>query len=131
MSFPIYEMSSQYYDDDGCFIRRVRRTPHLSIDQLYLFFQKLEIVAEVGLGLDGSATAQGADPQIMVRWSDDGGKKWSNEAWLSMGRIGEFRRRIRLWRMGRSLDRVFEVVITEPTPIRLIDGLVTYSVGKP
>lgn len=128
MSFPVYEMSTKYYDDDGCSIRRVRRSPHLSADQLYLFFQKLEIVAEVGLGVDGNGT--GSDPMIMVRWSDDGGHTWKNEDWRPMGKIGKFRTRIRLWRLGRSLDRVFEVIYTDAAPIRLIDGLVKYTVGK-
>jgi hypothetical protein len=129
MSFSIYEMSSAYNTDDSNQIRRVRRSPHLSSGQLYLFFQKLEIVAEVGLGADGAGPL-GVDPQIMVRWSDDGGKTWKNETWLSLGKIGKYRTRIRRWRLGRSIDRVFEVVITEPIPIRLIDAYVKYTVGK-
>jgi len=31
----------------------------------------------------------GADPQVMLRWSDDGGHTWSNEHWRSMGQIGQ------------------------------------------
>lgn len=126
-TWSVFEMSTKYFNDDGFSTRRLRRTPHLTAGQLYLFFQKLEIVAEAGLGLN---TGQGSDPQIMIRWSDNGGKTWKSERWRSLGKIGKFRKRIRLWKLGRSLDRVFEVVFSDPVPIRLIDGLVTYAVGK-
>ena len=33
------------------------------------------------------ATTQGANPEVMLRWSDDGGHTWSNEHWASMGAL--------------------------------------------
>ena len=95
-----------------------------------LFFSRLEVIIEAGKGLDGASTVQGSDPLMMVRWSDDGGKTWSNEAFMLMGKIGEWRWRVRLTRLGKSRDRVFELVITDPIPVRIIDGLVNYTVGK-
>lgn len=127
----IYEVSSSYYDDNGIPTRRVRRTPHISVENLMLFFEKLEIVAEVGLGLDGETTATGAEPQLMVRWSDDGGKSWENEEWVSLGAVGKYRWRVILRRLGKSRDRVFELIFTDPVPLRIIDGFVNFTVGKP
>jgi len=68
------------------------------------------------------ATA-GYDPQVMLRWSDDGGHTWSNEHWVSMGKIGEHGRRAYWRRLGMTTklrDRVYEVSGTDPVKIAII-----------
>jgi hypothetical protein len=74
------------------------------------------------LGADTIST-QGADPQVMLRWSDDGGHTWSNEHWKSMGRIGETGARVIWRRLGMTLklrDRVYEVSGTDPVKIAIM-----------
>jgi hypothetical protein len=65
----------------------------------------------------------GYTPQVMLRWSDDGGHTWSNEHWTSMGRIGEYGTRA-IWRrlgMTQKLrDRVYEVSGTDPVKIDIV-----------
>jgi hypothetical protein len=66
---------------------------------------------------------QGSDPQVMLRWSDDGGHTWSNEHWRSMGKIGETGRRVLWRRLGMTLklrDRVYEVSGTDPVKIAIM-----------
>jgi hypothetical protein len=66
---------------------------------------------------------QGADPQVMLRWSDDGGHTWSNEHWKSMGRIGETGARVIWRRLGMTLklrDRVYEISGTDPVKIAIM-----------
>jgi hypothetical protein len=80
----------------------------------------LQLDCETGVGLDG--TGQGVDPQVMLRWSDDGGHTWSNEHWKSMGRIGETGTRVFWRRLGMTLklrDRVYEVSGTDPVSITI------------
>ncbi len=66
---------------------------------------------------------QGANPQVMLRWSDDGGHTWSNEHWASIGKIGQFGFRA-IWRrlgMTQKLrDRVYEVSGTDPVKIDIV-----------
>jgi hypothetical protein len=62
------------------------------------------------------------DPQIMLRFSDDGGKTWSNERWISAGQQGTYKTRCRFRRLGRSRDRVYEVVVSDPIPWRIVDA---------
>ena len=65
----------------------------------------------------------GINPQVMLRWSDDGGHTWSNEHWKSMGRIGAFGYRTIWRRLGMTLkirDRVYEVSGTEPVKIAIM-----------
>ena len=66
---------------------------------------------------------QGSDPQVMLRWSDDGGHTWSNEHWVSIGKIGEYYRRAIWRRLGMTLklrDRVYEVSGTDPVKIAIM-----------
>ena len=74
----------------------------------------LQLDLETGTGLN---LGQGDDPQVMLRWSDDGGHTWSNEHWISIGKIGQFYRRAIWRRLGMTLklrDRVYEVSMTDP-----------------
>jgi hypothetical protein len=62
-------------------------------------------------------------PQVMLRWSDDGGHTWSSEHWTSMGRIGEYGHRTIWRRLGMTLklrDRVYEVSGTDPVKIAIV-----------
>ena len=66
---------------------------------------------------------RGSDPQVMLRWSDDGGHTWSNEHWVSIGKIGEFYRRAIWRRLGMTMkirDRVYEVSGTDPVKIAIV-----------
>jgi hypothetical protein len=74
----------------------------------------LQIDMESGTGLN---LGQGSDPQVMLRWSDDGGHTWSNEHWAATGKIGEYYRRVFFRRLGMTLkirDRVYELSGTDP-----------------
>ena len=66
---------------------------------------------------------QGSDPQVMLRWSDDGGHTWSSEHWRSMGKLGETGRRVLWRRLGMTVklrDRVYEVSGTDPVKIAIM-----------
>ncbi len=66
------------------------------------------------------ATVQGANPEAMLRWSDDGGHTWSNEHWTTMGRIGQYGYRAFWRRLGMTVklrDRVYELSGTDPVKI--------------
>jgi hypothetical protein len=66
---------------------------------------------------------QGTDPQIMLRWSDDGGHTWSNEHWRPMGMIGEYGKRVLWRRLGMTQkirDRVYEISGTDPVPVYIM-----------
>jgi hypothetical protein len=69
------------------------------------------------------ASTQGVDPEVMLRWSDDGGHTWSNEHWSKLGKIGEYYRRVFWRRLGMTLklrDRVYELSGTDPVKIAIM-----------
>lgn len=87
----------------------------------------LQLDLETGVGLN---LGQGSDPQVVLRWSDDGGHTWSNEHWISIGKIGEFYRRAIWRRLGMTMkirDRVYEVSGTDPVKIAIIGAELTVS----
>ena len=63
-------------------------------------------------------------PQLMLRWSNDGGKTWSNTYYLSVGEIGEYRKRVIKRMLGRGRKRVWDVAWTDPIAWRFNDALV-------
>jgi hypothetical protein len=70
-----------------------------------------------------AVATQGADPQVMLRWSDDGGHTWSNEHWASMGKIGQYYKRVIWRRLGMTVklrDRVYEISGTDPVKIAIM-----------
>lgn len=73
----------------------------------------------------GEATKSDVDsdvePQIMLRYSDDEGKTWSNERWRSLGRSGEYTRRLRWLQLGRMRrpGRIFEISYSSPNRIAI------------
>jgi len=80
----------------------------------------LQLNCETGVGLN---LGQGSDPEVMMRWSDDGGHTWSNEHWTKMGKIGAFGYRAFWRRLGMTLklrDRVYEVSGTDPVKIAIV-----------
>jgi hypothetical protein len=73
---------------------------------------------------------QGTNPQVMLRWSDDGGHTWSNEHWKSMGMIGEYGKRVLWRRLGMTQkirDRVYEISGTDPVPVYIMGAQLIVS----
>jgi hypothetical protein len=93
----------------------------------------LDFISAVGGKLlieQSQATSTAKDPQVMLRWSDDGGHTWSNEHWRSMGLVGQWGRRVIWRRLGMTLklrDRVYEVSGTDPIKIAIMGAELTAS----
>jgi hypothetical protein len=123
----IYEMKSNIYSDDGVEILRERIAPHASAGMKRMFFNSFQLDIETGTGLDG--IQQGTDPQAMLTWSDDGGHTWSNEHWVSFGKIGKTKARALWRRLGSSRDRVFKIRISDPVKVCLIGAEIDVATG--
>lgn len=103
-------------DVDDRPIRRLRRAPVINDELRWIDYDTFELDLDVGIGL---STGQGSDPQVMMRFSNDGGHTWSPEEWRSAGESGQYGRRVRWGRQGSARRRVYEVSMTDPVPWRL------------
>ena len=123
----IYELDPNNYTDNGQFIRRLRRAPHLVSDFQREYFEELQLHFQPGVGL---ISGQGSSPQAMLRWSNDGGSTWSNEHWVNIGKIGKYKNRAIWRRLGTARDRIFEVVVTDPIKAVIVSANLKASVGE-
>ena len=119
----IYKMTLNVYSDNGGvqkWLRSWRALPSGQNNLKRTAHHSLQLDCESGTGL---ATGQGNDPQVMLRWSDDGGHTWSNEHWAPMGKIGAYYQRVFWRRLGMTLklrDRVYEVSGTDPVKMAIM-----------
>ena len=68
-------------------------------------------------------TVVGAEPRMMLRWSDDGGHTWTSERTTGMGRIGQYGYRALFRRLGMTTkirDRVYEISGTDPVKVAIM-----------
>lgn len=122
----IYQLDNENYTEDGTYIRRLRRAPHLVTDLQRQYFSEMQIQFQPGVGLQ---TGQGNDPQAMLRWSNDGGSTWSNEHWTTIGRVGRYQNRAIWRRLGWSRDRIYEVSMSDPVRTVIISANLKAEVG--
>ena len=89
---------------------------------------ELNVIGTVGVGLDGSPTI-GANPQLSMEYSDDGGQSWSNERFANIGKIGEFSANVRWNGMKRAKrpGRYFRFMYSDPIPF----SVYRVTVGEP
>lgn len=83
----LYALDPAIATDDGNTIVRVRSSQAASERQnlATTLWGRFELDAMTGVGTD---TGQGADPVIMLEWSDDGGVQFTNPRPRSLGRTG-------------------------------------------
>lgn len=144
----IYEMSPNYYDDDGEAISSERIYTHISDEDKRLKFSELIIDMETGVGvqhtadqdlfiemedsgfiegeddtnfnMESSRATQGANPLITLWISRDGGRTYSGGYTTSFGAIGKYKTRARFSRLGYAFDWTFKIRITDPVKRVLI-----------
>lgn len=114
----VYVMDLDTFTDNGDILPAIRQTPYIHANSNFVFFYKLCVDMEVGVG---TVTGQGVNPTMMLNWSDDGGKTWPREMSVSIGKIGERNARAVFRRLGKSRARVFRLTITDPVR-RIIIG---------
>jgi hypothetical protein len=119
----IYRFNLDVFADNGGiqkWLRSWRALPTGQNDLKRTAHHSLQLDCQSGVGLN---SGQGSDPQVMLRWSDDGGHTWSNEHWSPMGKIGQYFHRVFWRRLGMTMklrDRVYEVSGTDPVKIAIV-----------
>jgi hypothetical protein len=109
----VYRLDLDAYTDDGQPIPRIKALQHMTADGARQFFDKLTLDMEAGI------SPTGTDAQVYLRWSDDGGKTWSNMMTTSLGTTGRYKNKPNFNRLGMGRDRVFEVSTTANAKIVL------------
>lgn len=114
-----------YYGDE---IYRLSITAPFSENGMDLFAGELEATLESGVGL---TAGQGSDPTIRMRFSDTGGRAYSDPFKRKIGKIGEYGHQS-IWRQqGRfPVSRMIELVVTDKVRANLIRLAATPELGQ-
>ncbi len=83
---------------------------------------KFVVVMDTGVGI---ATGQGSDPQLMGRFSLDGGKVYTNELWQPIGAQGSFLTEV-FWTKvcGKTRSFIAKLNYSEPTKFQIVGAFV-------
>ena len=118
----IYTLDVGTYTDNGTAIPREIISRHIGDGFSQLAIHELQVNFEMGVGL---ISGQGSDPQVMMSFSNDHGKTWSNEEWVAMGAIGEYLTRAQWDRLGSEYVWTFKFRITDPVEVVITSGAIT------
>jgi hypothetical protein len=117
----LYNLTLDTLTDNGAqrkWLRSWRATPQPTDEPMRFSFLFVDMQSGIGV-------PDGTDPQLVLRWSDDGGHNFSNEYLTSAGKTGETTNRAFWTRMGSTrrnsgLDRIFELSSTDQFPVVIL-----------
>lgn len=122
--------TANYTDASGDPLRRLRIPPGLVNRKTRMFYDGLRVVFEPGVGV---ATGQGVNPQAMLRYSNTFGKKYGPGRMRAIGKQGEYDHVTQFLKLGsadRGKTRVFELTVSDPTPMRVIGADLAAHAGN-
>lgn len=96
-------------------------------EQVRVFHDRLEMVFEAGVGL---TSGQGSDPEVMLDYSDDGGRTWKSAPNKKLGQLGQYRQRVVWHALGSSEQRVYRGAISDPVSVTLLDTVLEARGGR-
>jgi hypothetical protein len=102
----LYQFDWDYYRDDDAFNTLVckRRTQYYHSNGQWMRCNQLYLVMNTG-DVPPNTTSE-----ILLRYSDDSGRNWSNYRKVTLGATGEYAKEIRFYNLGRTNNRLFEIV---------------------
>lgn len=121
----IYEMSFDHEDENGEHLVFSLRSQPVSKFPFNIRHDVFRVDMQGGVGKNSTDTHK-SDPKVMMRFSDDGGHLWSSNREAPLGKIGDYGRRVRFNRLGRSRShgRTYEVSCSAPVRRALIRAVV-------
>ena len=102
----LYLFDWNHYRDDDAFNTLVckRRTQYYHSNGQWMRCNQLFLVMNTG-DVPPNTTSE-----ILLRYSDDSGRNWSNYRKVTLGATGEYAKDIRFYNLGRTNNRLFEIV---------------------
>lgn len=107
----LYTASLDVHSEDGAAIPVTIELPPIGDGVNRKTLYALEVFLETGVG-----NSDAEDPQIIMRYSKDGGNNWSNEMWRSLGAVGRYETRA-VWRPNVEF-RQLQIRLVLPDKVR-------------
>lgn len=113
----LYELDPETFANGADVLIRDLITPHTAVPTL----ERMR-VSSVQLNCD-VATSSTTERHLLMRYSDDGGRSWSNWRVGSLGDVGRTKHRVRWTMLGSARDRVWHFRVTDPVMCNLISAV--------
>ncbi len=128
----IYEMDPHTYTDaGGAILRRERIAPYIVDEMRNDRVNRLTLDMETGIGLDVAEGQPGYDPQVIMKYSKNRGKTWSQERQQSAGKFGDYEKRVFWKQLGAfRIGASASVVMTDPVPTSINAAYVEIGTGN-
>lgn len=97
----LYDMSDAYADEAGSPLKMVTTFPPVHAFPVPLTFHAFYMDAEKGVGT-GQGDDEDIDPELILRWSKDGGATFGQQRALSLGVQGARTKELKTFRLGQS-----------------------------
>jgi hypothetical protein len=117
----IYSQSLSTYQDDGSPLWRVRASPHLDMEQLWTYYDQLQ--------LDFGPYPPASTATFYLEISDDGGQTFNPPITVVVGSGGTSPSRAVWRRLGRSRNRVFRVSTSNAVAQAWVDAYLRMRAG--
>lgn len=118
----LYQLDWDYFAEAGEPLVAMRTSPVLHADQKRLFLSGAELLFDTGHG-------HTPDHAVMVDYSDDGARNWSNTRTRDLGATGEYRKRVKLNRLGSARNRVWRIRVSSPCKRDLLGANLQVTAG--
>lgn len=126
----LYEQSDATYDEDGDQLIRTMYSNYLYSNASRVRHDALYLDIETGVGLSEASESEDLNPEIIISWSDDGGRSYVGNRQIGIGAQGEYSTRVVARRLGTSSiqGRVYKVSFTSSRPFTLVGALADVEV---
>jgi hypothetical protein len=121
----IGELTPDAATEWGDVLRSSGTCPPITSDNKATEHNRLELIFESGVG-----TLATTNPQVMLRFSDNRGRTWSNEKWRSLGAQGQYNKRAVWHALGLANSRIYEWAISDPVRRTLIGATLETERGE-
>lgn len=111
----LYKMSQDYFKEDLDPIKLKITLPPVHAYPKRLTFNSFYIDMEKGVGTGSAGALEDQAPEVILRWSKDGGYTFGSERRLKLGAQGARTKRIRTYRLGQSNPDGYVFQLEAPT----------------
>jgi hypothetical protein len=124
----VYELDLDTYTDNGEIIQRQRATA--TIDGATFGQPDVEItMSRLRLRIEPGQSLVTAESQIMMQYSDDNGRTWSQERWKPVGDQGGYQHIVEWQDLGRFYRRQFRFTMSDAIKWVLISATADVEFG--
>lgn len=91
-----------------------------------LMMSRFQLIMEVGVG---TISGDGVDPVVIFEASYDGGKSWTNESWVDIGRMGEGRIKVEWFNMASAYEIMVRFKVVAPVFVSVHSAAIDIKAG--